>query len=240
MRTTPDATGAAVTLVVTALGLASCAPPVASDFRGPTNFRESNCRSEPPTISGPQIGSQINSRLMEGENSSMTIQSTVTGLDKGRIAYNSVFTLPDGVTFQRPRSTYAGVLYAGDASGGIERTFVYSTPPLPVLHALRPGETASFSVTENILDGSRELSSRHEFSVELLACGTLTWSGADEPVRVYRARLQNATITRDGRVDGRGQETVTAYVSSRLGWPLRREYLGGTSEEVVSLRLGPG
>lgn len=136
--------------------------------------------------------------------------------------------------FERQRATYDGALYAADSSG-MERLFEYDTPPTDAIRALDRGETASFRVTERIDDMGKLATANHTFGVELVDCGMLRWPGGETFVRVYSSQLANATVTREGMVDGSARDVIKAYVSPELGWPLRRESSDGTHEEVVAV-----
>jgi len=230
--------GVAAALCAAAFSLAACQNRQETDTGSQGFFTPTSCANDAGQHRLPQVGATFDSRTMSGANEMMKIRSTVTGLEGQAVSYTSRFTMPEGLQFERKRATYDGALYAGDASG-LVRTFEYEQPPAEAIRALKPGESLSLAVTERIDDMGKLVSANHTFTVKLEDCGMLRWPGGETFVRVYTSKLANATVTREGAVDGAATDIIKSYVSPEFGWAFRRESSDGTHEEVVAMKRPP-
>lgn len=189
-----------------------------------------------PAWSAPSPGTVVSS-LFTSSAGPVEIVMTVLSSDGYTYEHSQVFKLSE--TRQVPmenRSKLFGVLNQKVGSGSsLERTFVYPERA-ESLYRLGVGEAREFSVTEQIKDRERAVSTEHRFSLQALGCGTLRWAGGEEPVKAFRADTSSAGLDRAGNINAVGRDVITVYVAPRLGLPLLVVAEGGSREETQSIR----
>jgi hypothetical protein len=189
-----------------------------------------------PAWSAPAPGTMVSSLFT---SSAERVEIMMTVLSSGGYTYehSQIFKLSENRQVpMENRSKLFGVLNQKVGSvPSLERTFVYPERA-ESLYRLGVGEARVFSVTEQIKDGEREVSTEHRFSIQALGCGTLKWAGGEEPVKAFRADTASAGLDRAGNINAVGRDVITVYVAPRLGLPLLTVAEGGSREEIQTIR----
>lgn len=228
---------AAMACAVAALGVASCQRQNASENHVGAGldaaFTHGECAAIPP-FDAPAVGTIFSGRLTAAGGANLDIE--VRSTSGASVAYSPTIVLNNGVKREiGRRAAYFGFLYDRDHSGP-ERVFDYRLDPSE-LYNLRPGQRREFGVTERLTGERGTASVDHRFNVELIACGRLRWSGREVPVKVFKADIANASINREGQLDGAARDVFVAYLAPQYGWSLLKVYADGGREEV--LRIDP-
>lgn len=229
-------TPVAVACAIATLGVAACQRQDGPEARPAPEFDAAftpgGCATLPPLVA-PAAGTLFEGRLTSAGGVDQEIR--VRSSSGTSISYTPTLILNNGMRREmKNRAAYFGFLY-GEVESNPKRTFEYSISPWE-LYGLNPGERRAFRVTEHLRGDRGSASADHQFTVEMLGCGILRWSGAEVPVKVFKAEIANASLDRSGRLDGSATDTFTAYLAPQYGWPLLKVYADGGREEVRRVR----
>lgn len=182
-----------------------------------------------PSFEAPAAGTIISGHLTNAGGVDQEIQ--VRSASGSSVAYSQTLVLSNGIRREiGHRTDYFGFLY-GRVQSNPGRVFQYSLDPLE-LYNLSSGQRREFRVTERLTGDRGTASVDHRFSVELIACGRLRWSGREVPVKVFKADIANASLGPEGRLEGAARDGFVAYLAPQYGWPLLKVYADGGREEV--------
>lgn len=116
-------------------------------------------------------------------------------------------------------------------SGG-GKVFSYSLNPAQLVRELEPEDRRTFTVAQEASSEGDESRRIVTYSVEMLGCGELHIYSRREPVRALK--IQFEYIRSNGELEI--VESIS-YLSDRYGWPIRRDYSGGSVEETLPIDI---
>ncbi|RZI98062.1 MAG: hypothetical protein EON90_14865 [Brevundimonas sp.] len=114
--------------------------------------------------------------------------------------------------------------------GRARRQVRFSEEPGRVIEGLQQGPAKTIRINER-LEGSQPLEAETALSIALVGCGTLSWRGGHERVKVYQ--ISAASVARHADGSPGLQRRLTAFY-----WSLRYRYPLATVQDDVTIVSG--